>query len=97
MIVAMVPLLLASGLGTVSRFDIDLVIATGLNIDTLFTLFVAPAVYMVLSSEHRERVSESLPRLIDRLNTRPIRSMTALLFGVQQLPAGYRNGGRIRT
>ena len=56
MIVAMVPLLLASGPGAVSRFDIGLVIATGLGIGTLFTLFVVPAVYMVLSSEHRERV-----------------------------------------
>jgi multidrug efflux pump len=55
MIVAMVPLLLASGPGAVSRFDIGLVIATGLGIGTLFTLFVVPAVYMVLSSEHRGR------------------------------------------
>jgi len=53
MIVAMVPLLLASGPGAVSRFDIGLVIATGLAVGTLFTLFVVPAVYMVLSSEHR--------------------------------------------
>ncbi|MBT8079297.1 MAG: efflux RND transporter permease subunit [Gammaproteobacteria bacterium] len=52
MIVAMVPLLLASGPGAVSRFDIGLVIATGLGVGTLFTLFVVPAVYMVLSSEH---------------------------------------------
>ena len=53
MIVAMVPLLLASGPGAVSRFDIGLVIATGLGVGTLFTLFVVPAVYMLLSSEHR--------------------------------------------
>jgi len=32
------------------------VIATGLGVGTLFTLFVVPAVYMVLSSEHRERL-----------------------------------------
>ena len=53
MIVAMVPLLLASGPGAVSRFDIGLVIATGLGVGTLFTLFVVPAVYMLLSSKHR--------------------------------------------
>ncbi|MCP5091036.1 MAG: MMPL family transporter [Gammaproteobacteria bacterium] len=65
MIVAMVPLLLASGPGAVSRFDIGLVIATGLGVGTLFTLFVVPAVYMLLSSEHRERArsSESGPAL----------------------------------
>jgi multidrug efflux pump len=56
MIVAMVPLLLASGPGAVSRFDIGLVIATGLGVGTLFTLFVVPAVYVTLSSEHRERI-----------------------------------------
>jgi multidrug efflux pump len=59
MIVAMVPLLLASGPGAVSRFDIGLVIATGLGVGTLFTLFVVPAVYMLLSSKHREPVRSS--------------------------------------
>ena len=53
MVVAMVPLLLASGPGAVSRFDIGLVIATGLGVGTLFTLFVVPAVYLLLSSEHK--------------------------------------------
>jgi multidrug efflux pump len=57
MIVAMVPLLLASGPGAVSRFDIGLVIATGLGVGTLFTLFVVPAVYMLLSSKHRAPVA----------------------------------------
>jgi len=52
MIVAMVPLLTATGPGAVSRFHIGLVIATGLGIGTLFTLFVVPAVYMILGSEH---------------------------------------------
>jgi multidrug efflux pump len=52
MIVAMVPLLTASGPGAVSRFDIGLVIATGLGIGTLFTLFVVPAVYLLLARDH---------------------------------------------
>jgi multidrug efflux pump len=52
MIVAMVPLLTAAGPGAVSRFDIGLVIATGLGIGTLFTLFVVPAVYLVLARDH---------------------------------------------
>jgi multidrug efflux pump len=54
MIVAMVPLLLATGPGAVGRFNIGLVIATGLAIGTLFTLFVVPAVYLVLSSKHSQ-------------------------------------------
>lgn len=53
MIVAMFPLLTASGPGAVSRFDIGLVIATGLGIGTLFTLFVVPAVYMLLARDHK--------------------------------------------
>jgi multidrug efflux pump len=52
MLVAMVPLLTASGPGAVSRFDIGLVITTGLGIGTLFTLFVVPAVYLLLAREH---------------------------------------------
>jgi multidrug efflux pump len=52
MLVAMVPLLLASGPGAVSRFQIGLVIATGLAIGTLFTLFVVPAVYVLMAKQH---------------------------------------------
>jgi multidrug efflux pump len=56
MIVAMVPLLMAYGPGAVSRFDIGLVIAAGLGIGTLFTLFVVPAVYLLLARDHAARV-----------------------------------------
>jgi multidrug efflux pump len=53
MLVAMIPLLSASGPGAVSRFHIGLVISTGLGIGTLFTLFVVPAVYLMLAREHQ--------------------------------------------
>lgn len=53
MVFAMVPLLIATGAGAVSRFDIGLVIASGLTIGTLFTLFVLPAVYMLVSSKQQ--------------------------------------------
>ncbi|HEX5842848.1 MAG TPA: efflux RND transporter permease subunit, partial [Pseudomonas sp.] len=49
MVFGMVPLILASGAGAVSRFDIGLVIATGMSIGTLFTLFVLPCVYSLLA------------------------------------------------
>jgi len=52
MIVAMMPLLFASGPGAISRFDIGLVIASGLGIGTLFTLFVVPAFYLLLARDH---------------------------------------------
>jgi multidrug efflux pump len=50
MVLGVVPLILASGAGAASRINMGVVIASGLSIGTLFTLFVVPAVYMVLSS-----------------------------------------------
>ena len=58
MIMAMVPLLTATGPGAVSRFDIGVVIASGLGIGTLFTLFVVPAFYLILGKDHRADDSE---------------------------------------
>jgi hydrophobe/amphiphile efflux-1 (HAE1) family protein len=52
MVVGMTPLLFASGAGAVSRFDIGLVIASGMAIGTMFTLFVTPAVYTFLARDH---------------------------------------------
>ena len=52
MIMAMVPLLIATGPGAVSRFHVGLVVASGLGIGTLFTLFVVPAVYLLLARDH---------------------------------------------
>ena len=54
LIVAMVPLLIASGPGAVSRSHIGLTIATGLGIGTLFTLFVLPAFYILLARDHNK-------------------------------------------
>lgn len=45
MIFGMIPLLIASGPGAASRFDIGLVIAMGLAVGTLFTLLVLPVMY----------------------------------------------------
>ena len=49
MIVGVVPLLLATGAGAMSRFDIGLVIACGMFIGTLFTLFVVPTMYLLIA------------------------------------------------
>ncbi|MGH6792147.1 MAG: efflux RND transporter permease subunit, partial [Methyloceanibacter sp.] len=53
MVVGMVPLLTASGAGAASRFAIGMVIAAGMTIGTLFTLFVTPAVYTYLARDHQ--------------------------------------------
>ena len=52
MVLGVMPLIFASGAGAVSRFNMGLVIATGLSIGTLFTLFVVPAMYMLLGADH---------------------------------------------
>ncbi len=49
MVLGVLPLIMATGAGAVSRFNIGLVIATGISIGTLFTLFVVPAMYMFLA------------------------------------------------
>jgi len=55
MVLGVIPLITATGAGAVSRFDIGLVIASGISIGTLFTLFVVPAMYMFLAEEHAHK------------------------------------------
>ena len=55
MVLGMVPLIIATGAGAVSRFDMGLVIAGGISIGTLFTLFVVPAVYMLIAADHSKK------------------------------------------
>jgi|TARA_R110002126_G_scaffold291755_1_gene456926 multidrug efflux pump len=54
MVFGVLPLLIASGAGAVSRFDIGLVIASGLLIGTAFTLFVVPTMYTYLATDHTQ-------------------------------------------
>ncbi|MCA1777858.1 MAG: efflux RND transporter permease subunit [Xanthomonadaceae bacterium] len=55
LIVAMIPLLMASGPGAESRFAIGLTIATGLGIGTALTIFVLPAFYVLMARDHSAR------------------------------------------
>jgi multidrug efflux pump len=50
MVLGVLPLILASGAGAAARVNMGVVIASGLSIGTCFTLFVVPAVYMVLAN-----------------------------------------------
>ena len=58
MVLGVMPLIIASGAGAVSRFSMGLVIATGLTIGTLFTLFVVPAMYLLLAADHHKHAEE---------------------------------------
>ena len=53
MVLGVLPLILATGAGAVSRFSIGLVIASGIAIGTLFTLFVVPAMYLIFSQQKK--------------------------------------------
>jgi multidrug efflux pump len=55
MVVGVMPLLFASGAQAHCRFDIGLVIATGMSIGTIFTLFVVPAVYTYIGHDYSVR------------------------------------------
>ncbi len=51
-VLAVFPLILATGAGAASRYSIGLVIATGMTIGTAFTLFVVPAMYTLIARDH---------------------------------------------
>ncbi|MEE1869554.1 multidrug efflux RND transporter permease subunit [Pseudomonas auratipiscis] len=57
MVFGMFPLILAGGAGAVSRFDIGIVIATGMSVGTLFTLFVLPCVYTLLARADKPQLA----------------------------------------
>lgn len=55
MVLGVVPLVIAAGAGAAGRHSIGLVIFTGISIGTLFTLFVVPAMYLLLGQDHQAR------------------------------------------
>ena len=62
LVFAMIPLLIAEGPGAASRFSMGVVIASGMTIGTMFTLFVLPAFYRYLARDHahdRERKAQA--------------------------------------
>ncbi len=64
LVFAMIPMLMAKGPGAASRFSMGVVIASGMSIGTLFTLFVLPAFYLYLARDHahdREKAGEAEP------------------------------------
>lgn len=60
MVLGVLPLVFASGAGAASRYVMGLVIASGLSIGTLFTLFVLPTVYMLLAASHAQHSEAAL-------------------------------------
>jgi multidrug efflux pump len=55
------PLIFASGPGAAARNSIGIVLVTGMIIGTVFTLFVVPALYMVIARTHKKKAGQELP------------------------------------
>jgi multidrug efflux pump len=55
------PLTLVTGAGAAARNSIGIVLVGGMTIGTLFTLFVVPAVYVLIAKDHRSAAKASVP------------------------------------
>jgi multidrug efflux pump len=47
------PLVFVTGAGAEARNSIGIMLVSGMAIGTFFTLFILPAIYLVIASEHR--------------------------------------------
>ncbi|MGA7538792.1 MAG: efflux RND transporter permease subunit [Steroidobacteraceae bacterium] len=64
MVLGVVPLVIATGAGAAGRRAMGIVIFTGLSIGTVFTLFIVPAVYLLLAADHeKERQALAEPAM----------------------------------
>ncbi|MDE2133187.1 MAG: efflux RND transporter permease subunit [Alphaproteobacteria bacterium] len=57
MVLGVLPLILALGAGAAARFNLGIVIASGIAIGTCFTLFVVPAIYVLIARPHAASAS----------------------------------------
>ena len=77
MVTGLIPLLTASGAGAASRFSIGLVVVAGMSIGTLFTLFVLPAVYTVIATDHQAAAKSKRSREIAQFDAEPEHALKA--------------------
>jgi multidrug efflux pump len=61
MVLGVIPLVIASGAGAAGRRAMGIVLCSGLSIGTLFTLFVVPAMYVLLGAEHSAQERQPEP------------------------------------
>ena len=72
MVLGVMPLVFSSGAGAVGRFNMGLVISTGIAIGTLFTLYVVPAIYMMLAADHNAGAHAAEDAAIRELDEMPV-------------------------
>jgi multidrug efflux pump len=60
------PLVFVSGPGAEARNSIGIVLVVGMSIGTLFTLFVVPALYVIIAASHRlaPDSDEAMPNVV---------------------------------
>jgi len=60
------PLVFVSGPGAEARNSIEIVLVVGMSIGTLFTLFVVPALYVIIAASHRlvSDSDEAMPNVV---------------------------------
>lgn len=67
MVLGAVPLIFSSGAGAMSRNNMGMIIATGVAIGTLFTLYIVPAMYMFLAQDHAKQQARHNAQKIEPL------------------------------
>ncbi len=84
MVLGVMPLVFSTGAGAKARFSMGLVIAAGMSVGTIFTLFVVPMFYTFLSAAKRTPIGRSeapealamARRIRPRPNRKPTRRST---------------------
>ncbi|MED7789489.1 efflux RND transporter permease subunit [Francisella sp. 19X1-34] len=74
MIIGVLPLVIATGSGSVSRQCIGVVVSSGLLVGVIFSLFILPVVYMYISSDKSEAIKIKLEerKKIDDINNKKV-------------------------
>ncbi|WEK04727.1 MAG: efflux RND transporter permease subunit [Candidatus Devosia phytovorans] len=67
MVTGLIPLVMASGAGSASRFAIGIVVVMGMLVGTLFTLFMLPTFYVLLAKDHRKAAKPAGTDLVPAL------------------------------
>ena len=67
------PLVLASGPGAGARNSIGIVLVSGMIIGTLFTLFVLPAIYVLIAhDQNKSKTHEVIQKELDEMDLEPV-------------------------
>ena len=72
MVLGVLPLILSTGAGAKARFSMGLVIATGMAVGTIFTLFVVPMFYTFFASRTRRRIGEEEKVVVPTVAAHPV-------------------------